>query len=235
MATLPTFNASPDVTTFTGPEVDGSPTTITMFSPAQLTGSPFLPGLHAMINAAFAASHASMPELEITGGNRLGSVDEFLVNLRDDPETFVAVVHRPSTYDVVATGSCRRWHGPFPDSTSPFMRRTAPASGTEEWELKLMAVGPAAQGQGMGGYLVKLAEEEVARRFRSKLKGLEPQQNSPQRLRMVMCTIKELKENFYARRGYIEDYEVSRGEGYKYNIIFMSKDITSLCEGANGS
>jgi GNAT superfamily N-acetyltransferase len=220
-----------------GPPVHGEPTIASIFSTAQLTTSPFLPSLVRVINLAFNASHDAFPELNLhTHGNRLASTDELLSGLQD-PETFVLIISRPESEEVIATSSARRYFGSSAreyDSSaleqkksSPW-ERTAPVEpGAEEWELKLMATDPSAQGQGLAKWMMETVEAEIVARSKAKWEAMHRDDSSPPKLRMVLCTLREIMGEFYLRKGYVKDYELERGEGYAFHIIHLSKTITA--------
>jgi GNAT superfamily N-acetyltransferase len=215
-----------------GPLVHGEKTTASIFSTAQLSSEAFLASLLETINLAFRQSHSVKPELLLRSqGDRLGSIDEFLTGLQD-PESFVLIISRPGSHEVIATSSARRYHGPprkAPSSgielrNSPWNRTAEVEPGAEEWELKLMATHPSAQGQGLAKWMMALVEREIVER--SKAKQASANATAPPNLRMVLCTPRELTGEFYLKRGYTKDYEVWRGEGYNFHIIHLSKAIT---------
>ncbi|KAK5123001.1 hypothetical protein LTR85_003567 [Meristemomyces frigidus] len=109
---------------------------------------------------------------------------------------------------------------------------TSPAdAGMETWELKTMAVDTKLQGQGLASYLMKLVDEEVKRRFRATLlaESTDEQMYAARRqFHMVLTTLKECNETFYARRGYMHDYETAHEPGFLgsptgFHVLHMSK------------
>lgn len=213
--------------TLQGPLVHSKPTTLSIFSTKQLTNSPFLPSLLSVINQAFRLSHASKPELGLRSqGERLGSIDEFLAGLQD-PESFILIVHPAGTHTVTATASARRYHGPSTTGVAtrntPWERIVPVELGCEEWELKLMVTAPEAQGQGLAAFMMRTVEQEIQSRYEAKAALVEEAKGK--RLRVVLCTPRELTGEFYLRRGFTKDYETWRGEGYNFHIVHLSKDI----------
>ncbi|EMF07985.1 uncharacterized protein SEPMUDRAFT_159545 [Sphaerulina musiva SO2202] len=225
------------IKTIPGPQVDGRATTTSIFPTSQLTQSPFLPNLLSTINTAFRDSHALKPELGLTNhGERLSSTQEFLSALISDPESFVLIISYPhDSSTVLATASCRRYHGPPKDrpvdANLPWLRTLDVAPDTEEWELKLMATDVRVQGQGLAGYMMRTVEGEILERFQRRIEmgressGGVAAAGLPGKVKMVICTPMELMGGFYLRRGYTLDYQNWRGEGYNFHIAFMHKMI----------
>lgn len=202
-----------------GPDIHGKPTLLTLLSPPQLKTSPFLPSLLSTINTAFRVSHATKPELGLNNqGDRLTSIPEFLNNL-SHPECFTLVIHFPESAAVLATASARPYSGPDTSGSvsrnTPWMRIVPVEEGYEEWELKLMVTAPEAQGMGLASYMMAFVEAELRRRRSGQGK----------KLRIVLCTPRELMGGFYAKKGFTKDYETWRGEGYHFHIVHMSKDV----------
>lgn len=219
-----------------GPRVHGRATIASIFSAKQLEASHFLTGLVKTINTAYTNSHTIKPELKMRSqGPRLGSTAEFLDALRDDSEGFVIIVSFLGSSEVISTATSRRYLGPAKENGSPFYVQNSPwyrqaevEPDTEEWELKLMATDPEAQGQGLARFMMALGEREITMRFHAKtalLKGVEAEQH-PKKLKMVLCTPRELTGEFYLRKGYTKDYEVWRGDGHNFHVVHMSRQIT---------
>ncbi|SMR61859.1 unnamed protein product [Zymoseptoria tritici ST99CH_1E4] len=214
-----------------GPLIHGLKTTASIFSVPQLVQSPFLPSLLSTINQAFAASHSLRPELFLQShGPRLSSIEDFLSNLQD-PDSSIIIVSRPGSDEVIATSSARRYIGPpvkdlaaVEVKKSPWTRTIEVEPGAEEWELKLMATQPDVQGQGVAAWMMALVEREIVARSQAKWAAREGEAAVP-RLKMVLCTLRELKGEFYLRRGYVKDYETSRGDGFQFHILHLSKTI----------
>lgn len=221
---------------FEGPPINNQPTIVTIFNQTQLLSSPYVPSLIKTVNTAFRVIHASRPELGMSLDDRIGSPDQFTAALSLDPATFIIVISHPGSHEVIATANCRHYYGPNPGNTSPWARTIPREDDADEWELKLMAVNPDVQKQGVAGYMLKLVEEEIVKRSQADLdqrKGVSNERHTDtdvtlKRVRMVLCTPREMLGSFYAKRGYHKDYEVERGEGMNFHIIFMSKDIGTL-------
>lgn len=218
-----------------GPKIDDKPTNILTFSAQQLKSSNLLPGLVKTINLAYFTSEKK--SLGESTGARLGSIDELILVLRDDPESFIIVLSQPhSPEEVLSTATCRRYYGPGPDFSRPWECCHTPDANTEEWELKLLATHPSAQGKGLASYMLGLAEREVAARFRAKLDSRAysecKEDGIPAQTKMILCTPKPLFGIFYAQRGYQEDYLKFREKpGFDFEIAFMSKLLVERLEG----
>jgi len=123
------------------------------------------------------------------------------------------VISYTGTNDVVATASGKRYLGAVNivepselstrDVANTFKRFGLVADGTEAWELSTMAVDPGLQRQGLAGYLMKLTEDEIKRSFKATHGG-----HDKMKLLILLTTIKEINEEFYAKRGFTLDYEV---------------------------
>lgn len=200
-----------------GPPVNGKPTTLAIFSSDQIRTSGQLPDLVELINEGFLKGHLSKPELKMHLGARLNSSEDFLTAVASDPEGFIIVIAMKESQEVIGTASCMPWRGRPKDVESQWIRKLEPEPGFREWILKLMVTKPSAQGQGLAGYMMALTEREVTRRARVDRKD--------RRIKMVLCTPKELNEAFYAKKGFQKDYETFYGEGYNFHVIHMSKEI----------
>ncbi|KAK4609153.1 hypothetical protein CLAFUW4_14462 [Fulvia fulva] len=211
--------------TTVGPFVNGKPTTVSFFSAQQLQDSPFLTSLLTTINLAYAKGEGSKPELGFSKTDRLSSISGIFDYIRDDPEAFLVVLSHQESCDVIATATCRRYLAPD-ESKSPWLCSHNVEDGTEEWEIRLLATHPSAQGCGAAGFIMKATEQEVIERFDRKRKAIDTHAST--RLKMVLCAIKELYPEFYMRRGYGVDYVHEGGEERKFNILFMSKTLATL-------
>lgn len=200
-----------------GPPVNGKPTTLAIFSSDQIKTSGQLPDLVKLINEGFLKGHLSKPELKMHLGDRLGSTEDFLSAVASDPEGFIIIIALKESQEVIGTASCVPWRGPPKDVESQWIRKLEPESGFAEWILKLMVTKPSAQGQGLAGHMMALTEREVVRRVQKNPKN--------KKVKMVLCTPKELNEAFYAKKGFQKDYETFYGEGYNFHVIHMSKTL----------
>lgn len=209
-------------TSFPGPEINSHPTTVTLFSPPQLQQSPLLPSLYKTINLAFDGGH-SKNGVALLKSQRLRYDGQLFDELGTAPGTFTYIIYYTGTNDVVGTASGKRYLGRVKvvekvvdDATARenTWKRFGPVpEGTVAWELSTMAVDPELQRQGLAGYLMRLTEEEIKRRFRVVVEEAADDANSVQLLTMI-TTIKERNFEFYARRGFVEDYETRYEKGW---------------------
>jgi len=248
---LPIQRSTP-LKTFPGPEVNGKATTLTIYEPWQLIGHPILSSLYPMINTAYRDSHVSHKILarnNLPTRDRLLHENAFLEETGSDPGTFTIALTWMGTNEAIATISARRYLSPVAEAVaevgsgkagSTFRRVQVPVAATtanaecDIWELKLMAVDIRLQKQGLATYIMKLAEEEIAVRFKtekidpSRLSDIEDQ--LPKRLWVVITTLKEANWNLYWRRGYQDDYETTHEAGFLgsetgFTVVHMSKEL----------
>lgn len=204
---------------FSGPQINNRPTTVILSTPPDLAKTPLDGPITDMINDAFLKSH--VPAKIMGTVQRLRGEDAFSNQVGIGPGVFTYVVTFEGTTQVLGTVSARPFNPPAdwdahhkkllaePDSNKrrglPFARlqspkRRQPELECEMWELKLMAVDPGLQRQGLAAYLMQLAEDEVVRRA-NEANGKELE------VLMVMTTVKELAGPFYEKKGYELDYE----------------------------
>jgi GNAT superfamily N-acetyltransferase len=218
--------------THDGPVVDGKPTTVSIFSMVQLSGSSYLPSLFHLINVAFDGIHLRrLPPMEGGYPPRLDSPEEILSQLRDDPQTFMFILSfADKPEEILATASCRPYLAREGDGESPWARRLGPEEQCVEWEYKLLAVDPKYQGNGLAVYLTKLTEEEAVRRSKAALANAEKTHGGTdaRRVRMVLVGLKETTNDFYLRQGYKNDYEIPGVAGWPVTVVSMSKVIAEL-------
>ncbi|KXL50721.1 hypothetical protein M433DRAFT_157964 [Acidomyces richmondensis BFW] len=248
----PTIQRRKCLKTFPGPNVNGKPTTLTVYDPWQLIGHPILLSLYPMINTAYRDSHVSRKILtrnNLPTRDRLQHENAFLQEIGADPGTFTIALAWAGTDEAIATISAHRYVSPVAEAIaevgngkagSAFRRVQVPAAVSSAdvecdiWELKLMAVDIRLQKQGLASYLMKLAEEEIAVRFTTE--NLDPslhaemEVRAPRRLWVVITTLKEANWNFYQRRGYRDDYETSHEAGFLgsetgFTVVHMSKEL----------
>lgn len=229
----------PGPLSFDGPVIHGKHTTVSVYEPAQLAQAPSIPALYHLINRAFSESHAGCGALPASL-DRLDSPAQYLSQIGNDPGTFVYIITWVGTDEPIATAGAHRYVTPVVVSDvgsgeqgTTFKRVQLPkASGAEveTWELKLMAVDLALQGQGLASYLMALVDEEVKRRFKASVlaESANGQTRATPQLHLVLTTLKECNETFYARRGYINDYEDAHGPGFLgsptgFSVLHMSK------------
>lgn len=206
---------------FPGPPVNGRETTVTLFTPLQLRHSPLYPSLHKIINDAFDGGH-KQSGIFLVNSKRLRSDTQLFDELGSVPGTFTYIIYYSGTNDVVGTASGKRYLGrvkvveKVDDDTARAntWKRFGPVpDGTAAWELSTMAVDPSLQRQGLAGYLMKLTEDEIRRRF-TALAAEDGNNVKPTRLLTMITTIKERNFEFYRRRGFVEDYETKYGPGW---------------------
>lgn len=200
-----------------GPIIDSAPTQVWTCSARQLQDSPQLPSLFKLVNRAYLLS--DQKAFGGSTGDRLKSVEDLILVLRDDPEAFmvnVGYLHKPD--EVVGTATCRRYYGPDADTTKPWSCTHIPDPGTDEWETKMVATQPSLQGKGLASYMLKAVEREVMSRSRMRTAAGQDAKLS----KMIICT--PTYADFYARRGYRKDYSRPfRNENLAFDIFFMSK------------
>lgn len=218
-----------------GPIIDDKPSEVVTLTAQQLRTSRFRPGLVKTINLAYQSSEQK--SLGASQGDRLGSVNELVLVLRDDPESFIIILTQPhAPEEVISTATCRRYLGPPSDAaTNPWACSHSPADGTEEWELKLLATHPDAQGKGIASYMLALAEKEVMERFHTKFAAKTHEfgqaNGATTKAKMILCTPKPQYGKFYAGREYREDYiKIREKPDVSYEITFMSKVLVLLSE-----
>ncbi|KAM0720393.1 hypothetical protein Q7P37_004529 [Cladosporium fusiforme] len=215
-----------------GPMINNKPTMVTLYQSKHLEAAGQIPGLHDLINVAFATSHnisGVMPSLSL----RLASHKQLVQEL-SGKGTFTYVITYTGTDTCIGTASAKRYMNtlerttPRKDQPRSCFRRTGTSGlDTEGWELASMAVDPTLQRKGLAGLLMGLVEGEVKRRF------LEAQvvSGTPEReVIMLLTTVKEIHFEFYSRRGYGFDYETYHEPGWLgslsgFTVVHMSKQI----------
>lgn len=215
-----------------GPIVCNKPSTVTLYASRDLEAAGLIPGLHDLINEAFAFSHSrtrSVPADDL----RLKSKDQ-LVRELSGPGTFTFVVTYTGTNTVLGVASAKKYKSTptrqaarIEDPKSAFTRTGPSQPNTEGWELSSMAVDPSLQRQGLAGLLMDLVDTEVKRRF---ILAREESGKPELRLVMLLTTIKEINGQFYARRGWQADYETFHGPGWHgsekgFTVVHMSKQV----------
>lgn len=213
-----------------GPQINGKPTTITLYNPPDLAQCTCLGSLFKVVNAAFSISHDSKGLLP-SGINRLRTDDQFVKEIGSDPGTFTYIMTYTGTDEMVGTASAQRWYGAMDEvvlddegRSQTFKRKGKLEPDVENWELRLMAVSSDVQRQGVAGLLMRMVDEEVVRRFR-RARELDGEQL---RLVMILTTITEVNADFYARKGYAEDYESKFPPGWMgsengFGVVHMSR------------
>lgn len=229
---FPQIAIGPDSTSATTKPIDQilvnhRPATISLLSNTEVAASPLLPSLVPLINAAFGSQGRADrgKELFPPSRNRLQSPEHFLENI--GPDAFTIVISQSSPPDssstfkthennehqsprAIATASARLFIGvsstTFTPADSPFTRSLPAvplAPNIQQWELKLMAVDPALQRQGLAGILLIHVTAEVRRR--AALIEAERKKNGGEgeaEVRMILTTIKEINFEWYEKRGF---------------------------------
>lgn len=228
-----TNNSLEEPSSFAGPEVNGRPTTVTLFSPSQLRRSSLLPSLYKVINEAFDGGHVGRDGVLILKGSRLRYDGQLFDELGTAPGTFTYIIFYSGTQDVVGTASVKRYLGKVAvvakdeeeKRANTWKRFGSVPSGTAAWELSTMAVDPRLQRQGLAGYLMELAEDEIKGRFKAVADEAHGDARATRLLTMI-TTIKQRNFDFYSRKGFVEDYETQYEKGWLGSE--RGKGVTSL-------
>jgi GNAT superfamily N-acetyltransferase len=215
-----------------GPLVHNKPTTVTLYASRDLEAAGLIPGLHDLINEAFAISHNRSGTMS-AGALRLQSHQQLVLEL-SAPGTFTYVITYTGTNTVIGVASGKRYKSTASRQPvqievpkSAFTRTGASEPNTEGFELSSMAVSPSLQRQGVAGLLMELVEEEVKRRFLISRAETGPPDLG---LVMLLTTVKEINHQFYARRNYQVDYETFHDPGCLgsengFTVVHMSKKV----------
>ena len=206
---------------FPGPDVYGQQTTVTLFSPSQLRQSALLLSLYQVINAAFDGGHDNKG-VALLKGTRLRYDGQLFDELGTAPGTFTYIIYYTGTNDVVGTASGKRYFsrvevvekldGQAAKDNTWKRFWTVPAD-TIAFELSTMAVDRRLQRQGLAGYLMQLAENEIKQKFKAIVKEAD-ENEKPTRLLTLITTIKQKNGEFYSRRGFEPDYEKHYEKGW---------------------
>lgn len=222
-----------------GPPVNGSPTTVTLYSPQRIASNSILEPLKTMINASF--RHTGIRDNVMpTDIERLQSTTQYLQQIGSGPGTFILVLCAADKPDEpLATVAAHRYTSEIleahlvPGKGTSFHRLKLPegaeGEGQDVWEPKVLAVRPGVMGVGVGARMMRKMEEEVWRRFvaeQQKRSGVLDR--GPQRCWMVLTTIRESNGRWYERLGYVEDFERKFPPGHMrspagFTVVGMSK------------
>ncbi|KAL9109464.1 MAG: hypothetical protein Q9187_008160 [Circinaria calcarea] len=145
----------------------------------------------------------------------------------ESPDTFTVIINQSLPPDstsavhtqndnqqksnrAIATATARLFKGisstTFTPANSPFTRSMPAvplAPNIQQWELKLMAVDPALQRQGLADILLTHVTAEIKRR--AAILEAERKRNGGEgeaEVRMILTTIKEIKFAYYEKRGF---------------------------------
>ena len=106
----------------------------------------------------------------------------------------------------------------------------------DNWEIKLLAVDPSIQKQGIASLMLRLVEEEIRRRWEAAVVGelatvgakRDRSKGKERKLRLLLSTLKEMNAAFYERRGWVLTEDRRMGKGFQGSEIgfgsgFMEK------------
>ncbi|KAF2723513.1 hypothetical protein K431DRAFT_282958 [Polychaeton citri CBS 116435] len=225
---------------FPGPVINGKSTQITLYFPPStlaVKAPQQLTNLYHVINEAFTISHRSTNSIPASVP-RLYSEQQLVQELEAaSAGTFCYVIYHPDTQEVVGTASAEPYRGPATNADrvaaggkKVFLSAIPLEDGVEMWELRLMAVDVKVQKQGVAGLLMRLVEERVKAVFVEKVTGSNGS-GGPQRLKMVLKTIKEINGLFYNKKMYALELASWNAPGtlnseVGFTLAHMSKDIT---------
>ena len=214
-----------------GPLVHNKPTTVTLYASRDLAAAGLIPGLHDLINDAFAGSHSRSGAMSAKEP-RLQSHGQLVQEL-SGPGMFTYVITYTGTDTAIGVASAKRYKSiSSPPAELGIQKRAFTRIGASEpntlgFELSSMAVSPSLQRQGLAGFLMTLVEEEVKRRFLITRAETGPPDLG---LVMLLTTIKQINAEFYTRRGYSLDYETVHEAGFLgsengFSVAHMSKKV----------
>ena len=214
-----------------GPKVNGKKTLVHLLNGTTLASSPLLPLFKNPVNAAYSTAHPPwISALHV----RLTDEASLLRSLTTESFTYALFYEEDErdTPGVLATGSARPFHWKPPEEQDPrnatffWAQDLSADSNYEVWELKLLAVDPTMQKQGLATLLLGLLETEIRRRFEEKklldTKAWSTARNSGssnavavrRKLKIVLMTIFEMNGEWYAKRGYKIFDQRSRERGF---------------------
>ncbi|MCJ1337176.1 hypothetical protein MMC09_002456 [Bachmanniomyces sp. S44760] len=209
-----------------GPIVNGKPTTVTLYSPAQLHEYPHLTKLKDLINAAFNESNKSVGWIFPPDFQRLESAEQIFEEI--GPEYFTYIVSSSTESSdgsgvptLHASASARVYeqqgNAQLPDVIKMFKRQEqASDDKSSTWELKLLVTDPVLHKQGLASVLMNLIEAEVKKRFEEGMLEKtvilpdgesEGPEGKKRQLVFLLETLKEANYEFYAKRGWVGMYD----------------------------
>lgn len=214
-----------------GPIINGEPSALHLLGRSELSQSPLLVPLCDLYNLAFGEAHASHPpwipstvrrfEHPSDIINELGPDDFIIYIITSVPAPQPAHDGEPLLPKVYATSSVRRYRhkadtSHLDDIQRAFLRlQFAPDDKLDDWELKVLAVDPSIQKQGLASRLLALTEAEIVRRVQEE--ALQQASVGAQgtgvgeagetgrdgkRIRLQLSAIKSINFEFYKNRGY---------------------------------
>nr|POF15345.1 hypothetical protein CFP56_42234 [Quercus suber] len=199
-----------------GPLVNGKPTSLTLYDPAQVATFAPLEAMKDMLNDTFRNTFISHKILSHV--QRLRSAEQFQEEIGTDAGTFTYILTGcDDATDIVGTASGHRYVQPvlmaqadeesakryqtFTRFEIPEWARDDDTWEVEVWELKTMGVALSAQRQGVAGMLVRATEDQVRARFHERAAmGAGAKRR---RCVMLLSTLMELNGEFYERKGYV--------------------------------
>ncbi|KAK6439196.1 hypothetical protein LTR95_004598 [Oleoguttula sp. CCFEE 5521] len=224
-----------------GPNVNKKPTTLSIYTPSTLHFWSHAAAWTSLMNLAFSTSHGATKTMP-GDIDRFQTDTQFINELGTQEGTFITVLafDQPDgePYDgIIGTAAAKRYApptGPLPpksqqgETFSRTLESYATFEGAELWELRHMGVRPDLQGRGLAGYLMKFCEGEVRRLFEARRAcGGEMEGRG---LVMVLTTLKEINESFYAKKGWVLDEWKAFGRGWMgselgFSVAQMSKRL----------
>ena len=231
--------ADAQIETMPGPMIKHQPTTIALLIHPQLADSQFLALLPPLMNPAFKISHTTSGVLpaEI---DRLQSKTQILQELGSDACTYLLYSTLASTSSktiptLLATASFQPFTGGFPTEMSKEAKsfKNAPVALPEDfiaWELKLMAVEPQIQNQGVAPKILSIIEAEVQKRARAIGEARAGRGESPVReTQLKLSTIREINEDFFLKKGFQVVGEKKHPPGtYGSKTGFTTSDLVKV-------
>jgi GNAT superfamily N-acetyltransferase len=205
----------------------------------------------SVVNTAFEDLRVRRSDLRMRYGPKLQHDEDFVsaIHANDSERASFTVIIADDEGQVRATASCveRGDHDGNGRSTavalaqsssspspSPWACDVPRETDVQDWELKMVAVHPSWQKRGVASLLLAAVEKEImARAVRlgqqdhaaaascGQSPSLPPKRGS----RLVLSTIKEVGGPVFARHGFIEHHFFKRGEGCRFHIAYMSKEL----------
>ncbi|MCJ1353962.1 MAG: hypothetical protein MMC33_003949 [Icmadophila ericetorum] len=225
--------------------INHRPFEVHLLSNARLTQFPLLCQVLSVINQAFTSCHVvGTKEYFPPNQPRIRSPQELVEDLGPDCFTIVVTQSMEELTDsqsldlnrhlilrrVLGTASCRPFIRPRvvmnvePAPISPWVPKVALEKlddpSVSQWELKLMAVDPSLQRQGLASKMIDLVIEEIKRRVGG----------GKREVWMVFTTMKEFNEAYYSKRGCVSVSETviepgTRNSRDGFTILEMAKRI----------
>lgn len=245
--------------------VHGRPTVLHFMTTSEFVSSPFAPSVISLANAAFGIALTAYTQ---KGWLRYPSVQGFASETGETASLFVLRFEQPQPTDaydgLIATSACKpssagwvtteAWEAMSDEYLRVWIRSGSiaePMDGVVDWELKFVTTSPSCARQGIAGWMIERAEEEIRRRTGKAIaassrpsakqdwdvQGVLREEHHPagesmretqRRIRIMASTVSENNRSFYEKRGYkvVGQIHVSAalGGGAKpYNAAHMDK------------